>query len=193
MADFNLAYPKIKKDEGKFQNYSNDSANYCRNGNLVGTNLGISTMAYEGYYGYCPSVEQMKNLTEAQAKEIYKNKYWDKLNLDKVKNQSVAALMMQYIIGSGASQISDIKAIANKTNETGNKISENDNKPTDSEIDFINKLDQRKFWNNLKEWRMNFYDRLVKSNPEKYSPFLKGWQNRLNSYKYEPTVNEKKK
>lgn len=73
MADFNSIASKTFKFEGRYQNYTTDTANYC-NGNLIGTNHGISAIGYKGFYGKCPTVDQMKALTIAQAKMIYKKK-----------------------------------------------------------------------------------------------------------------------
>lgn len=188
MANFYTdSLPTILKDEGGFQNFTNDSANYC-DGVLIGTNKGISAIGYKGYYGKCPTVEQMKNLTEQQAGAIFKKNYWDKVNGDKIENPSVAQMMMQYIIGSGASQLSDIKQIANATGGK-NTLSINDYPITDKDAEFINSLNQLNFWTALKTWRLQFYERLVSSNPEKYGKFLNGWKARLNRYTFE----EKKK
>lgn len=72
MANFYTdSLPTILKDEGGYQNLSYDSANYC-DGKLIGTKYGISAIGYKGYYGVCPTVEQMKNLTTDQAAAIFK-------------------------------------------------------------------------------------------------------------------------
>lgn len=192
MANFYTdSLPTILKDEGGYQNLSYDSANYC-DGKLIGTKYGISAIGYKGYYGVCPTVEQMKNLTTDQAAAIFKKNYWDKINGDKIKNVSVAQMMMQYIIGSGASQISDIKDIADSVGGKDFLVSDDSN-ITDQEIDYINSLDQLKFWTALKTWRLKFYDLLVAKNPAKYGPSLNGWKARLNRYTFSETNNLKKK
>src|SRR6478752_8502701 len=104
MADFENIVSVSFKWEGGYSAYSNDSASWC-GGQLIGTNRGISAVAYKGFYGVCPTVDQLKALTAEQAKAIYKKLFWDKLQLDKIKNDSVAQIMFQYIIGSGSSQI----------------------------------------------------------------------------------------
>lgn len=182
MASFDKAIVNTFKAEGGFQQDPNDNANYV-NGVLIGTNRGISAVGYYSYYKKVPTVNDIKNLTVEQAKQIFKGNYWDKLNCDLVKNQSVAELMFQYIIGSGASQISDIKDIANGIDEKDLVILENDNPIQPKEIEIINNLDQAKFHAALWKWRLAFYDLVVLKNPKKLK-FLKGWQNRLATHKF---------
>lgn len=185
MANFDPIFILTLSHEGGFQKLANDSANYV-NGKLIGTNRGISAVGYYDFYKKIPTEQDMKLLTSEQAKAIYKKNYWDKINGDKIKNQSVAELMFQYIIGSGASQISNIKDIANVI--AGKKIiSSNDNKFTDAEINIINNLASDKFWEALKAWRHSFFIRLVTLKP-KLKQFLNGWQTRLNSYKFIPDI-----
>lgn len=182
MASFDLSAAKAFKAEGGYQADPADNANYC-DGKLVGTNRGISAVAYKGYYKKCPTVEDMKRLTVNQALAIYKAGYWDKINGDRIKNQSVADLMFQYIIGSGASQLSDLKAIANTT--AGKKqIAEIDTSITAREAEIINSLNQATYHNNLKVWRAAFFKRLVERVPEKRK-FLQGWLNRLETHKFD--------
>lgn len=190
MADFKPIYRKTLLFEGGFQQFPQDSANYC-NGVLIGTNLGISAIAYKQYFGKCPTVQDMKNLTEETAMGIFKKNYWDKIAGDYINNQSVANLMFQYIIGSGASQISELKRMANLV--AGKPIIvENDNPITKSEAEKINGIDQRKYHAELKSWRYKLYDSIVKRNPEK-GIFLNGWRKRLDSYVYIPDMDAKKK
>lgn len=183
MASFDPIFNLTLNHEGGFQKFANDSANYV-NGKLIGTNRGISAIAYYEFYKKTPTEADMKALTKEQAKAIYKTNYWDKINGDKINNQSVAELMFQFIIGSGPSQLSDLKDIANMV--SGRKVLASiDKKFTDAEIEIINKLPADKYWNALKQWRHAFFLRLVKAKPAK-KEFLKGWQNRLNSYVFIP-------
>lgn len=181
MASFDKAIVNTFKAEGGFQQDEADNANYV-NGVLIGTNRGISAQGYYAFYKKIPTVSDIKNLSEIQAKAIFKGNYWDKVGGDNIKNQSVAEMMFQYIIGSGASQLSDIKDIANRTNGT-DVLAENDFPITKYDCDFINSLDQHKFFNALWQWRLSFYDVIVARNPKKQK-FLQGWKNRLNTHKY---------
>lgn len=179
MANFDKAVLNTFKAEGSFQNDKADNANFV-NGVCIGTNRGISAQAYYGYYKKIPTVQQMKDLTVEQAKTIYKGTYWDKICGDFIVNQSVAELMFQFIIGSGQGQISDIKDIANKVGGKTTLII-NDSAITKMDANFINLLDQELFFDRMKEWRFDFYKRVVAKNPAKLK-FLKGWQNRLNTH-----------
>lgn len=184
MADFKKAIVGTFKAEGGFQNHADDNANYV-DGVLIGTNRGISAQGYHAFYKKVPSVDDMKNLTEEQAKEIFKGNYWDKIGGDFINNQSVAELMFQYIIGSGASQLSDLKDIANGISQNDVDIPEVDKPFTKQECDFINALDQGKYHAALKKWRFAWFDLVVLRNPKKHK-FLKGWQNRLNTHIFKP-------
>lgn len=208
MANFQPIYEKTLKKEGGFQKFANDSANYV-NGKLIGTNRGISAQAYATFYGKTPTEADMKALTAEQAYTIYKRNYWDKINGDLIKNQSVAEMMFQFVIGSGLGQISNLKDIANSVN--GKVIFVSNDKPfTAAEIELINQLNALNYWTALKAWRLKFYNTIVandiakweKANGRKITEaealkytdkqFLKGWINRLNSYTFEPTTDEKK-
>lgn len=183
MADFKSAVANTFKAEGGYQADPDDNANYI-NGHLIGTNRGISACAYYAYYKRIPTIEDMVNLSVDQAMQIFKGNYWDKVAGDFIVNQSVAELMFQFVIGSGASQISDIKAIANKTHQVPVLV-ENDLPITKSDANYINGLNQPVFHSNMWKWRMAFYDQVVSKNPAK-AKFLKGWQNRLNTHKFRP-------
>lgn len=192
MANFKPIFDTTLKKEGGFQKFPNDSANYV-NGKLIGTNKGISASAWATYFKKTPTEADMKALTHETAEQIFKKNYWNKINGDKIKNQSVAQLMFQFIIGSGASQLSDLKDIANAT--YGKPIlKSNDNPFTDQETDVINSIDSKAYWENLKKWRHEFFIRLTNQKPQ-LKQFLKGWQSRLDSYTYKDSngVNFKSK
>lgn len=203
MANFDPVFNLTLNHEGGFQKFPNDSANYVK-GRLIGTNRGISAQAYYTFYNRIPTEQDMRALTKEQARAIYKKNYWDKINGDRIKNQSVAELMFQYIIGSGASQLSDLKDIANRV--AGKKILASVDRPfTNAEIDLINKLPARIYWEALKAWRHAYFLRIVQNSINRWAKenkrqpteaealkftlkkFLKGWQKRLNSYTFVPS------
>lgn len=182
-ADIQPAYNRVFKDEGGFQQDPADSANYV-NGKLIGTNRGISALAFYDFYKRVPTVQDMRKLTEAQARQIYKAKYWDKIQGDALKNQSVAELIFQYVIGSGVGGgLSSVRKVVNATN--GTKIMQETGTPlTGNEAKLINGLNQKTLHHNLIQKRLQVFRDIVAKHPEKQK-FLKGWTSRVNRYKFE--------
>lgn len=198
MASFEIAVLGTFKAEGGFQNYKTDSANYVK-GILIGTCNGISAKAYFTYYGKIPTVADMKAITHEKAKLIYKALYWDRFKGDLIQNQTVAQLMFQFIIGSGAGQLSDLKDIANKV---AKKIlfASNDRDFTDVQAKQINELNQSEYHAAMKEWRRKYFVIVVNNSIAEYEKkigrksteaeqmketkkmFLKGWNNRLDKH-----------
>jgi lysozyme family protein len=105
MADFNAFIPILQKIEGGYQNLAGDSGNYNSNGELVGTNHGISAKFYEDIIGYPPTVDDMKAITLDEAKKLYKQYFWDKINGDNINNQSIANIICDAAINTGVGTI----------------------------------------------------------------------------------------
>jgi len=74
-ANYDACISKVLAYEGGFQNDPNDSGNWtgCKvgAGTNRGTNRGISACSYPN--------EDIRGMTEARAKEIYRADYWDKV------------------------------------------------------------------------------------------------------------------
>ena len=95
----------------------------------------------------------VKNLTEAQAREIYRKRYWDKINGDALaaKNPALATIAFDAAVNQGTGPANKMVAAAGG--------------------------DPAK----LLEMRKQRYDALVQSKPEAYEKFSKGWDKRLAS------------
>ena len=174
MANFILAHKKVHKAEGGYSNNPNDTGNYV-DGYLVGTNFGISAPVLKQFLGRRPSVEDMKGLSPKVALLIYKNEYWNKIQGDYIKNQSVAHLVYDGAVNQGYSFIkSAIKQAVLEQGEEYEGINANQ----------INKLNQRDFFLSI------FINR-----KERYSTgkkeFRTGWINRLNDIKFISTSKAK--
>lgn len=99
-----------------------------------------------------PDVD-VKNLTEAQARDIYRKRYWNKINGDALaaKNPELAKIAFDAAVNQGTGPANKMVAAA-------------DGDPA-----------------KLLEIRKQRYDALVQSKPEKYGQFSKGWDKRLAS------------
>lgn len=187
MADFNSIVKKTFNFEGGFQQFANDTANYC-NGALIGTNHGISAIAYKAHYGECPTVAQMKALTIDQAKAIYKKNYWDPIQGDLINNQSVAHIFFDAFIASGYTGLKRVKGYINQYyGSTKIAVNSNPLKATDAAL--INAADAQKLFDIAKAGEIANRNSLAASNPSKYGMFLKGWLNRLNAINFDGAVN----
>lgn len=183
MADFKPIVEKTFKFEGGFQNSASDSANYCK-GTLIGTNRGISAIGYAGYLGRCPTVAEIKAITPEIAENVYKKNYWNPVQGDTIKSQSVAHIMFDSHIASGGE---GIKRIKNAINAVAKKIvfsNINSSAITAEQANEINALNPKDVFDKIHAGEVANRKRLAEINPDKYEKFLKGWLSRLNQITY---------
>lgn len=173
MADFNKIWESTLLKEGGYQNNSSDSGNYC-DGALIGTKYGVSAIAYKGYFGKCPTVQLMKNLTKEDAKKIWKSLVWDKIGGDSIKNQTVAELMLDSA-GGGANGYLHIRQAINDASGA-NKVAESKVMALKkTEVEEINRIDSKKYADSLYKIRLNYF-----TTHKQYDIYGKGWIDRLN-------------
>lgn len=172
MANFTTAYNLVADAEGGYQNHPNDTGNYNSRGQLVGTNWGISAPVYEKYTGRPPSAEDMRNMSAATAKSIYKNAFWDDIRGDEIQNQAVANIFFDGRVNHG---------------RTGTKIIQKvlgipqDGKVGRQTLQAINRANPEQLYIAYREARRAFYYELADSRPS-LSVFLQGWLNRLATF-----------
>lgn len=101
MASFQKYLPLLHEVEGGFQKNPDDPGNYNSYGELIGTNHGISGRFYETAIGHVPTENEMRNITQNQADQIFKEYFWDKSKADKIRDQSVAETVVDHQINAG--------------------------------------------------------------------------------------------
>ncbi len=198
--------------EGGYSNDQVDSGNYDSIGRLIGTNHGIAAQTLEGYYlksGITLKTKPenevillMKDLTTAEAQIIAKTMFWDEINGDLFKNQSVAEITFQWKWGSGYFgekwEQGAIKAALGIPLTVDYKI-------TPEEITLLNAVDQEKLFDTIKDEYIKFLTYIVQQSADAYrnkckaegrtpaesevyqNTYLKyetGWKRRVNSYQY---------
>ena len=169
MANFLKAHKHIYKAEGGYTNNPNDSGNYV-DGELIGTNYGISAPVLKSYLGRTPSVSDMINLKYSDALKIYKHEYWDRINGDNIKNQDVALLIYDGAVNQG---LGAIKRMVDKSLARQGKLFDNFSK----DIKSINNSNQRKLFNDIWQERYSSYSK-------GQAEFRQGWISRLEDIKY---------
>ena len=167
MADKNKLIPIIKRWEGGYSDNPND-----RGG---ATNSGVTLAVYQSVYGKNKTKNDLKKMTNDQWDYIFTKLYWNKWKADEIKNQSIANILVDWVWMSGLGTIKKIQSLFGLTADgiVGNKT-----------ISYINSHDQEEVFNKNWNRRKSFYESLVKNNPSQ-KVFLKGWMNRLNTFKFQ--------
>ncbi len=161
MANFDLIWKGTKGFEGGYQALSKDSGNYCPpkgkpGSELIGTNMGISAIAYKEYFNRCPSVSDMKNLAPDVARKIAKTEFWDSLKLDKVKSQAVAHLIFDGMFMSGSYGPEQVRKAINSIKGKNTVKVFKSFSLSDQEVALINSIPEKKFFTALYAIRKAF-------------------------------------
>ena len=146
-------------------------------GNIDGktcTMKGITLEVYQKHFGRHKTCSDLKRISDSEWYTITKADYWDAVRADEIANQSVANIIVDWCFNSGKSVIKRIQKVVGVTPDgiVGKKT-----------LAAINNADQEELFNKIKSSRKAFYDEIISRNPSK-AKFLKGWYNRLNSFKF---------
>lgn len=110
MADHKIIIPFILKAEGGLSRATTDTASRnpspCVINGVTGwhTNKGITWSTFTGLaakLGYVASCENFKTMPQSIWDKIFKNGYWDALNLDRVNSQAIANIAADFAWGAG--------------------------------------------------------------------------------------------
>lgn len=171
MADVNKLRPFILKWEGGFVNDPDDLGG--------ATNKGVTLGTYKQYKANKklpePTIEDLKNISDEEWTEIFKKMYWDRWKADKINNQSVANLLVDFVWGSG------VNGIKRPQKVLGVKV---DGLVGDKTLSAINNAEPKELFERLKQDRIAFIDEICKARPAN-EKFRKGWMNRINDIKFE--------
>ena len=142
------------------------------------TMCGVTLATYTEYCrkkGYPrPTIVRLKALQYADWLAILKTMFWDKWQADKIVNQSVALILVDWVWGSGKYGITNAqKAVGVKADGiVGPKT-----------LAAINGRDPKQVFDLIKKERVAYIDRICKSRPTNLK-YKKGWLNRLNDIKF---------
>lgn len=161
----------IGKHEGGYQNRKSDSGNKV-DGKQIGTKYGISAPVLKEHLGRTPSVDEMKNLDEETALNIYENKYWKKPKIDKLP-EHIQKSVLDWGINSGPDKA--IKKLQKLVGASPDGIigPETIEKSKNADV------------NAYADMRIKYYEDIVKKDPSK-KEWLEGWKKRANSFRTEP-------
>jgi lysozyme family protein len=158
MADFNKAIETILRHEGGYVNNTNDPGGE--------TNFGICKRSF-------PDLD-IKNLTVEQAKDIYREKYWNPIKGGMLKDLDVAISIFDFAVNAGIGVA--IKVAQKVTGATQDSIMGNQT------ISLINGFDPEYFQALYTVAKIALYINIVKKRPSS-KEFFFGWCRRaLNDF-----------
>ena len=168
---------EILVSEGGFQNRPKDKGNYRPDGTLIGTNRGVTPNSLAEFRGVDPNTiteADIKAVTEDEARQIFKQIYFDKPKLNQLPvNLQEAVFDMQINSGRNAVRILQKLAGMPKDKRDGYVGPE-----TLKALQGVNITNAE-----YADARIEFYNNLVKSDPDQYGENLAGWIARANKYR----------
>ena len=167
MAEKKKLIPFILKWEGGFANHPDDKGG--------ATNKGITIATLRHFLGSGKTVGQLKAMTDEQWETIFRKGFWDKFEADKIANQSVANICVDWAWCSGATTA--IKQVQRLLGVAADGVVGN------TTLGAINNADPEKLFEKIKSARLAFVEAIVKRDASQ-QVFLKGWRNRINSIQY---------
>ena len=172
--EFDNRVDEVLNTEGGFVNDPDDLGG--------ATNKGIAWDTWvqnaQSVLGIDPTLENLGNLTDQGAKDIYKNEYWDKINADDIDDGDIRFMLFDFYVNSGSHAV---KGVQRTLNSMGYNLTV-DGGMGPNTLNAINSANQMDLYNNLKQTRIDFYNGIVQRNPSQ-SKFLNGWLNRINKFK----------
>jgi len=169
--DLDSALDEIMESEGGFQQWEEDRGNYV-DGRLIGTNRGITPNALADYRGVDPStitVDDIKNVSDEEARDIFLQKYYFANGLDRLP-QHLQANVLDMYVNSGTNAISILQDMLGVERDgiLGPQT--------------LEALENSNITNQMyAERRIEYYNRVARNNPSQRR-FLQGWLNRANLY-----------
>lgn len=173
MADFEKAIKKVLRWEGGYVFHPADpggETNFGITDRLDGIVDGLIDVDGDGIGDV-----KVRMLTEAQARIIYKREFWDKMLGDQVHDQQVAEIIFDGFVNMAKNGIR-VAQLA-----VGVKADGVLGKNTLNALNSV--LSHRMLFEDIKDERIGFYNRLVVRKPE-LGVFLKGWLNRMKDFNY---------
>ena len=173
MADVNKLAPFILKWEGGFVDDPLDLGGATNKGVTLST---WRQVGYDKTGDGIIDVQDLKLLTDKEVIEkVLKPHYWDRWKGDKIKSQSVANILVDWVWASGAYGIRIPQRML------GVKV---DGIVGSKTLAAVNARNSKDLFQELKQERHDYISRIVKSRPQN-KRFEGGWRNRLNDIIYD--------
>ena len=172
MADINILAPWILSFEGGFSNHPLDKGGATNKGVTIAT---WRRVGYDKDGDGDIDVDDLRLLTDKDVVErVMKPHYWDRWKADRIKSQSIANLLVDWVWASGAHGIKIPQRVL------GVKV---DGIVGDKTLAALNNSDPHALFDRLKNERIAFIDRIIAADRSQ-EVFRKGSLRRLNAIGY---------
>lgn len=162
MADFNQYIPKLKRWEGGWSDNPNDSGG--------ATMCGVTLATYRRHYGANKTKYDLRHISDYEWYTIMKS-YWDACKGDKIVNQSLAEIVVDWYINAGVNALKNVQRAL--------KL-QPDGIIGPKSLAALN-ADAQVVFGKVKAARLSYYMQIAKG---KNATFLKGWINRTNDFTF---------
>lgn len=172
MAKVDYLIPFILKWEGGYVNDPVDKGG--------ATNKGITLRTFTEHRtakGKTASIEQLKNISHSEWREIMKSLYWDLWQADNIDNQSIANILVDWVWASGSCGVKIPQRILGLTQDgvVGQKT-----------LTAVNSANQQQLFQKILTARLKFIDDIIKKTPSQ-KRFERGWKSRINEFRFTPS------
>jgi len=172
MADFEGFAGKVLRLEGGFVNHPADKGGPTKYGVILST---WKQYGYDKDNDGDIDADDIKVLTEGDARYIAKKVFWDFFQADFILNQSIAEFIVDWGYNSGRVTVAKkLQKILNVSIDGLIGV---------QSVNAIHTTNQRNLFEALKAARKDFIETIVKNNPSQ-EVFHKGWINRIESFKF---------
>jgi lysozyme family protein len=170
VADISKLAPIVAKWEGGYVNDPNDRGGATNMGVTIGT---WRAVGYDKDGDGDIDAQDIKLLNKTDFQAVLK-KYWDRWQADKINNQSIANILVDWVWGSGKWGIVIPQRILGLKQDgvVGPKT-----------LGAVNDADPDSLFNIIFAARIKFLNDIVANNPSQ-KKFIKGWLNRMADFKF---------
>lgn len=161
MSRFDISLERVLKHEGGFVNDPLDSGGI--------TNLGVTKRVWEEFVGHPVSESDMRNLTVDKVSKLYKQRYWDRVQADKLP-KGVDYVVFDFAINAGVGRA--VKTLQSTVGSNPDGIIGNQT------LARVNAMDAKELVNAYSDARVDFYQGIVARKPDQ-ARFIRGWLNRV--------------
>ena len=161
MSRFDICLERVLKHEGGFVQDIFDSGGM--------TNLGVTKRVWEEFVGHPVSENDMRTLTVEKVSKLYKQRYWDRVQADKLP-KGVDYVVFDFSINAGVGRA--VKTLQSTVGSNPDGIIGNQT------LARINGTDPKVLVQQYSDARVDFYQGIVARKPDQ-ARFIKGWLNRV--------------